>query len=316
MHDVRTGVFHWDLIAANILFGANFSFYVSLIRNYLHFEQLFIWQVVAAALFFIPGALFSPRTYRIAWHDALRILLVSVLVVYGWMYMLLWGSSYTSPIDAAIIATLGPAFTLLIDRLMHRGAPLNRSRILGVAAILLGAWLLIFDKGFILVRGSHGWGNLLVLCAVVAIAANTVLIKPQLERLGTRVVMGWYYFIGALITLPFFHRYLDPQALLQLPLNAQLELAYILLLGTVGPMWLLYRGTEHLTAVHTALYRYIQPLSAGALALYRHQAQFDATNITALVCIFVGIVLTVVGYRESLRVLSGLHAPRPLRRRR
>lgn len=307
---------HWDLIAANLLFGANFSFYVSLIRNYLRFEQLFMLQVFFAALCFIPSALLSPRTYRITLRDLLHILPISVLVVYGWMYMLLWGSSYTTPIDAAIIATLGPAFTLLIDHLIHRRQHLNRSRIVGVVAIFIGAWLLIFDKGFILTHGSRGYGNLLVLCAVIAIAANTVLIKPQLERLGTRVVMGWYYLIGLAITAPLFWHYIDHSDFLRLPLNALLELGYILLFGTVWPMWLLYRGTEQLTAVHTALYRYIQPLSAGSLALYRHQAQFDATNITALVLIFVGIVLTVVGYQLGLHRFNGLHAPhRPHQRR-
>lgn len=310
------GLFHGDLIAANILFGANFSFYVSLTRNYLSVEQLFILQVIAAACFFIPSALLSPRTYRIAWRDLLHIVPISLLVVYGWMYLLLWGSSYTSPIDAAIIATLGPAFTLYIDRLLHHGEPFNRSRIIGLITIFIGAWLLIFDKGFTLVKGSRGWGNLLVLGAVVAIAANTVLIKPQLERLGTRVVMGWYYLIGLAVTLPFFKQYILLQQLLQLPLTALAELAYILFLGTVFPMWLLYRGAEHLTAVHTALYRYIQPLIAGALALYRHQAAFDTTNISALVLIFVGIVLTVIGYRESLKALSGLRAPRHPRQKR
>ena len=310
------GHYHWDLIAANLLFGANFSFYVSLIDGYLSFQQLFIWQVVAAALFFVPSALFSPRTYRLSLRDAVHILLVSVLVIYGWMYMLLWGSSYTSPIDAATIATLGPAFTLLIDRLLHRSSPFIRSRLVGVGCISIGAWLLIFDKGFVLIHGSRGYGNLLVLCAVIAIATNTVLIKPQLDRLGTRVVMGWYYFFGLGLTLPFFHDSLDPSLLLHLPPAALGELAYVLLLGTVWPMWLLYRGAEHLTAIHTALYRYIQPLSAGALALYRHQAQFDRTNIAALVAIFVGIILIIVGYRESLRALSESLAPRRLRRRR
>lgn len=310
------GHYHWDLIAANLLFGANFSFYVSLIDSYLSFQQLFIWQVIAAALIFVPSALFSPRTYRLSWRDAVHILLVSVLVIYGWMYTLLWGSSYTSPIDAATIATLGPAFTLLIDRLLHRSTPFIRSRLVGVGCISIGAWLLIFDKGFVLIHGSRGYGNLLVLCAVIAIATNTVLIKPQLERLGTRVVMGWYYFFGLGLTLPFFHDRLDPSLLLHLPPAALGELAYVLLLGTVWPMWLLYRGAEHLTAIHTALYRYIQPLSAGALALYRHQAQFDRTNIAALAAIFVGIVLIIVGYRESLRALSESLAPRRLRRRR
>lgn len=307
---------HWDLIAANLLFGANFSFYVSLIRNYLRFEQLFMLQVLFAALCFIPSALLSPRTYRISARDLLHILPISVLVVYGWMYLLLWGSSYTTPIDAAIIATLGPAFTLFIDRLLHRRQPLNRSHLLGTAAIFIGAWLLIFDKGFLLTHGSRGYGNLLVLGAVMAIAANTVLIKPQLERLETRVVMGWYYLVGLAITAPFFWHYIDHSDFLRLPLTALLELGYILLFGTVWPMWLLYRGTEQLTAVHTALYRYIQPLSAGALALYRHQARFDATNITALILIFVGIVLIVIGYQRGLRAISESLAPHRLRRRR
>lgn len=57
-------------------------------------------------------------------------------------------------------------------------------------------------------------------------------------------------------------------------LFAQAELGYILILGTVLPMYLLYRGTEKLTSVHTALYRYIQPVIAGILAITRGQAHF------------------------------------------
>lgn len=308
--------YHWDLALSNALSGANLSFFVSLTRNYLSFEQLFMLQVAAGALCFIPVALFSPRTYRIAWSDLRRILLVSLLVIYGWMFLLVWGASYTTPIDGAIIATLGPAFTLLADRLINRRVRLNAGRILGIGSAFLGAWLLIFDKGFVLVHGSRGFGNLLILFAVVATATNTVLIKPQLERLGAGVVIGWYYFIGLVITLPLFGHLLHPTALLALPHVAQGELLYVLAFGTVGPMWLLYRGTERLTAVHTALYRYIQPLIAGLLGLVRHQAEFDRTNLTALVLIFVGIVGTVIGYRRSLRLVSESLVPRHFHRKR
>ena len=48
-----------DLVFANLFFGANFSFYVSLTRNYLDFQQIFMLQVLSAAVFFIPFALFS-----------------------------------------------------------------------------------------------------------------------------------------------------------------------------------------------------------------------------------------------------------------
>ena len=111
--------YHLDLIFANLFFGANFSFYVSLTRNYLDFQQIFMLQVLSAALFFIPFALFMRGFWRIGWRDAGQIVPVSLLVIYGWMYLLLWGSSYTTPIDASVIATLGPAFTLMLDHLLH-----------------------------------------------------------------------------------------------------------------------------------------------------------------------------------------------------
>lgn len=161
--------------------------------------------------------------------------------------------------------------------------------------------MLLFDHGFVLTHGSRAYGNALVLVAVVAIAINTVIIKPQLERLGTLVVMGWYYIVGLAVTAPFFWKYVDHTQFLRLPLQAQAELAYILILGTVLPMYLLYRGTEKLTSVHTALYRYIQPVIAGILAIVRGQAVFDAANIVALAFIFAGVVLVVIGYKYYVR---------------
>ena len=270
--------YNLDLVFANVFFGANFSFYVSLTRNYLDFQQIFMLQVLSAAVFFIPFALFSRYSYRITWRDVGNILIVTLLIVYGWMYMLLWGSSYTTPIDASVIATLGPAFTLIMDHLMHPRKYIG-TRVVGVVCALVGAGIL----------------------AVVAIAVNTVIIKPQLEKLGTLVVMGWYYIIGLAITAPFFWKYIDHVPFLRLPLFAQAELGYILILGTVLPMYLLYRGTEKLTSVHTALYRYIQPVIAGILAITRGQAHFDAANITASVFIFAGVILVVVGYKYYVR---------------
>lgn len=285
-----------DLIIANLLFGANFSFYVSLTRNWLDFQQIFMLQVFTAALFFIPFAVFSKQSYRLSRQDFGAILIVTLLIVYGWMYMLVWGSSYTSPIDASIIATLGPAFTLITDHVMHPRRYIAL-RVVGIVCALLGAAILIFGNGFMLEHGTRAYGNLLVLVAVVAIAVNTVIIKPQLQKLGTLVVMGWYYIIGLAITVPFFWRYIDHTDFLRLPLQGQAELGYILILGTVLPMYLLYRGTEKLTSVHTALYRYIQPFAAGALAIYRGQAHFDRTNILSMIFIFLGIIVVVVGYK-------------------
>ena len=268
------------LVASNILFGANFSFYVSLTEYYLSFQQIFMLQVAVAALFFIPFALFSRRSYRITVEDFGTIFIVALLVIYGWMYMLLWGASKTSPIDASTIATLGPVFTLIVARIVVP-QPISWVKVVGAMVAMSGA--------------------------VVAIAANTVLIKGQLQRYGAPVVMGWYYIVGFVMAAPFFWSEIVGINPLRLPLLPLLELLYVIFLGTVLPMWLLYYGASHLTAVHTALYRYIQPIVAAVLSLLRGQDIIDRANVVGAALIFTGVVFVVAGNIIGSRLLSTKH---------
>lgn len=299
--------YNMALVAANILFGANFSFYVSLTEYYLSFQQIFMLQVAVAALFFIPFALFSRRSYRITVEDFGTIFIVALLVIYGWMYMLLWGASKTSPIDASTIATLGPVFTLIVARIVVP-QPISWVKVVGAMVAMSGAVVLLVDRGRnLLGTADEAFGNALVLCAVIAIAANTVLIKGQLQRYGAPVVMGWYYIVGFVMAAPFFWSEIVGINPLRLPLLPLLELLYVIFLGTVLPMWLLYYGASHLTAVHTALYRYIQPIVAAVLSLLKGQNIIDRANIIGAALIFTGVVFVVAGNIIGSRLLSTKH---------
>ena len=292
------------LVASNILFGANFSFYVSLTEYYLSFQQIFMLQVAVAALFFIPFALFSRRSYRITVEDFGTIFIVALLVIYGWMYMLLWGASKTSPIDASTIATLGPVFTLIVARIVVP-QPISWVKVVGAMVAMSGAVVLLVDRGRnLLGTADEAFGNALVLCAVIAIAANTVLIKGQLQRYGAPVVMGWYYIVGFVMAAPFFWSEIVGINPLRLPLLPLLELLYVIFLGTVLPMWLLYYGASHLTAVHTALYRYIQPIVAAVSSLHKGQNIIDRANVVGAALIFTGVVFVVAGNIIGSRLLS------------
>lgn len=283
------------LVGANVLFGANFSVYVSLVGSGVSFGQIFMLQVAVAAIFFIPFALFSSRSYRITIEDFGVIFIVALLVIYGWMYMLLWGASQTSPIDASMIATIGPVFTLFVAHIV-KPQPISWIKTIGAIAAIAGALVLVTDKNHhLLGTTAEAFGNVLVLLAVVAIAANTVLINRQLRIYGELTVMGWYYIIGFVMTLPFFGRSLLELDFAAMSSRVVGELLYVTLFGTVLPMWLLYTGAAHLTAVHTALYRYIQPVVATALSVLRGQNRIDRANIIGAVLIFTGVVLVVAG---------------------
>lgn len=283
------------LVAANVLFGANFSLYVSLTQNGVNFQQIFILQLSVATLFFAPFVLFSKQSYRIAIEDFGSIFIVAIMVVYGWMYMLLWGASQTSPIDASMIATLGPVFTLFVAHIVSP-QPISWVKTIGALLAIAGAVALLTDKNYHLFGTTNeAFGNALVLFAVIAIAANTVLINNQLRLYGVVTIMGWYYIIGLTMAAPFFYRDFISIFSLSLSKFAIAELIYVTIFGTVLPMYLLYVGSRHLTAVHTALYRYIQPLVATALALLRGQNIIDHANIVGAVLIFSGVVAVVTG---------------------
>lgn len=293
--------YNMALVAANVLFGANFSLYVSLTQNGVNFQQIFILQLSVATLCFAPYVLFSKQSYRIAIEDFGSIFIVAIMVVYGWMYMLLWGASQTSPIDASMIATLGPVFTLFVAHIVSP-QPISWVKTVGALLAIAGAVALLTDKNYHLFGTTNeAFGNALVLFAVIAIAANTVLINNQLRLYGVVTIMGWYYIIGLTMAAPFFYQDFISIFSLSLSKFAIAELIYVTIFGTVLPMYLLYVGSRHLTAVHTALYRYIQPLVATALALLRGQNIIDHANIVGAVLIFSGVVAVVTGNIFSIR---------------
>ena len=286
---------HLSLILANIIFGMNFSLFVSVIHHYMSFQNLFFIRVLFSALVFIPFIFFSKR--RIHKTDILRIIGVSLLVIYGKQYLMLWGAGHTSPVDSSILATMGPIFTLTVSALLVH-EKIHAVKILGICLGIAGALSLIFHNGLPEMSGGRAFGDILIFASTFAAATNTVLIKPELMKYGTPTVMGWYYIIGLLATAPFFARDFFAQDFAAIPLQGYIEIGVICLLGTILPNYLLYLGTARLTSVHTALYFYLQPATATLFALLRHQETFDKTNLVAAILIFTGVVLIIISYRR------------------
>ena len=281
------------LVVANILFGISFSVYVSLLRGALLPEQLFSLQLLFSTIVTVPFAISRPNFFGLSLNDFGSIFIVALLVIFGWWYTLIEGASYTNPIDSSTISTIGPIFTLLTAIIVN-GRKANKGESIGIIIALSGVAVILVDRGLALVDGGEGYGNALVLCAVIAIAINPVLITPVLRRHGTIMVMGWYYIIGTLLAMPMLAHTLPAIAEIDFSVLDYIEIGYILLLGSTLPIYMLYVGSEHLTPIHTALYRYLQPILATTLAVWRGQSAIDRTNIVGAVLIFFGMLLVVL----------------------
>ena len=282
------------LIVANILFGVSFSIYVSLLHGVVQPSQLFVLQLLFWAVVFAPPAMAQRNFFRLTFEDFGSIFIVALLVVFGWWYLLIEGASHTNPIDASTISTIGPIFTLITSIIAHSRRAMPGEKI-GILVALLGVLVIIVDRGRMLVGdGAEGYGNALIFCAVVAMSINPVLITPVLRIYGTVVVMGWYYLIGVVLAMPLIVQELPTVHLSDFTHNELVEIGYIFIFGSVLPMYLLYVGSENLTATHTAVYRYIQPIIATIVATARGQAIIDRTNIVGAVLIFIGMLCVIL----------------------
>ena len=170
---------HLALVVANVLFGMNFSFFVSIIRHYMAFETLFFARVLFSAVCFIPLT-FLYKRFRITRRDFIGILIPTVLVIYGHEFMMLWGAKYTNPLDASTLATMAPIVTLVVSSLVFRER-LHWAKIVGIGMGIAGSAVLILGNGWPKMQ-SEELGNLFMLVSVVAAATNTVFIKPELTK--------------------------------------------------------------------------------------------------------------------------------------
>lgn len=286
-----------SLIAANILFGISYSIIVALLEGKFTPQQLFIIEILAGAAIFTPIALLRGRLHRITLAMLPKLILYSLVILYGWGYLTLMGGRATTAIDMAALSTLGPAVTIFaaaIESQKSRERAFQRSycndqsciyyprlkqikprriQLLALpSALLLLVFLTIAHNTPAPISSAQLLGNLTITAAVVCFAASTTIVRHLQSHIGTSTMLAALFTI-ALIALPaLIPNWLEElHAMRELSLSRR-EVVGLISLPTLGvslPLYLLYRGAIHLTPLHTALYRYLQPTIAVAVLVTR-----------------------------------------------
>ncbi|MFI3285753.1 MAG: DMT family transporter [Rikenellaceae bacterium] len=292
--------YNLSLLGANSLFALNFSLFVSLLESLalsigtIYILQCFALMLISATLFLIVAH--PPIRFRAG--DLISIALISIVSSLGWSYMMLWGMSLTSPIDAATIASVGPSLTLIFAHALHR-RQLSGKRIAGVALSLLGVAILVINQSLFTSSQHEIKGNILLLGAVVVAAVNTLILKPHLERYGVIRVALIYAIATIIVSVPLFGGAINSLSTLSLGWSEGAELTLLIVVGSTLPLMLLFEGTEYLTPLHTSLYRYLQPLIAAVVVVARKQAELTLSGIVALIVIIAGGILVAQGVDKA-----------------
>lgn len=166
-----------------------------------------VTTVALAAL----GRLDLPRT-RADWAS---IVVAAALLVFANVFFLFFGQLYTSGSIASVVYSLNPVLTVGFASLLLASGGLGPRDAVGIALGLVGVVLIARPSptvaaeppagapplldGVFAVLGPDGLGAALVFCAVIAVAAGSVLLRRIDAPMASLPTTGWAMALGAVL---------------------------------------------------------------------------------------------------------------------
>jgi drug/metabolite transporter (DMT)-like permease len=251
---------------------------------------LVAFRVGGASLAFIILQRLIGRTQKISRGDYARLALYALLGVVLNQFLFVKGLSLTTVINATLLGTTIPVFTLLVslslgyDRLTFRKA-------LGIGLAAAGVVYLLYpERNF---SGGSALGNLLIVLNSISYGAYLAISKDMLKRYGALTVITWVFIFGAIATIPVGGYAVATSGVPLSEAGAGLWLAvlYIILVPTVGAYYLNAWALARVEPSTVAVYIYLQPLIAFALAPLVLNERWNPRTWLAALFIFSGVAV-------------------------
>ncbi len=245
--------------------------------------------VASVAMLIIIAA--TGRIRRIERRDWLRFVIIGLLAVPLNQLLFLYGLKYTTAGRSALYYGATPIFVFLmaIFYLRERATPL---KIIGIAASFAGVAVILrggrLDEGILL-------GDSLVILAVIAWAAYTVLGKSLLSKYGSLTVTAYALFVGTLAYMPIGLTRAIGFDYSQVPTVAWLSLLYIAIMTSVVAYSIWYWALARMEASKLAIFQNLEPVFAAILSLIMVSETFGFDFYIGGALVIGGVLLTQRG---------------------
>lgn len=289
-----------ELIGHSAIFGANFLWGVMSPIT----KMIFLGGIVApmvlvglrmagAAILFWLFALIS-GVERVAKRDIFLFFVAALLGVVFNQGVYTLGLSMTSPVDASVISSSTPIFTMVIAALYLR-EPMTAKKVVGVLLGAAGAVALILSgvQGGQSLGGS-ALGDALCIFAELCFASYLVFFKALISRYSPMTVMRWMFTWASVMVLPFTFRDMAAVDYASLDWATLCGIFYVVVIATFVCYFLSPIGQKHLRPTVVSMYFYVQPVVATVLATILGSAgAFGIVKIVSVIMIFSGVFLVM-----------------------
>lgn len=261
------------------------------------------FRIAGATLVFAMLTRQVRQMFKLPKRTLALLLLCSLLGVVLNQLIFVKGLSLTTVINATLIGTTIPVFTLAISIMVGHDRASWR-HILGIGLAAAGVAYLI-DPFRATVSSETTLGNVLIVINSLAYGAYIPFSRNLVKRYGALNVMTWLFVLGTVVTMPLTIYSWSTVQVEQLPLSVWLVLIYIVLVPTVGSYYLNALALMRVSPGIVAIYIYLQPLMAFGLAPLFLGESLNSRIIVACVLIFAGVaVVTLFGHSRAVDEVS------------
>jgi drug/metabolite transporter (DMT)-like permease len=297
---LQVGV-HLLLFLVQILF-ASLAIVGKIVLRDFPAGSIVLFRVVGAAgVLFLVNLIWTRRWVRDR-RDLLGLAVLGLLGVVLNQTLFLIGLSRTTAINATILVTTIPVFTVLYSVLSKREPP-SALKFGGIGVAGAGAVYLIGPDRLSLAP-DLALGNLLIVVAMFCYSLYLVHSKAMVLKYGPVTVSAYVMMFSALGTLPLGLAGLATVDLSAIRPITWMWVAYVVVFPTIVAYFLNIWALKKVSPNLVAVYIYLQPLFTAAVA----PAVLAGERVTARAAfagaaIFLGLAMVILGERFQNRVV-------------
>lgn len=250
--------------------------------------------VFGSVFFWIVGFFTRKTSPKSSTRDKLLLLLTGMIFVFGYMYTLLIGLTYTTPISSSMFISLQPACVYIIC-LFLRTEKVSFGRIVGIVIGVGAALICIMTQHQSDVASNPALGNLFCAGSTIMFSSYLVIEKRFLRRLSSATVSKWSFtggLIVAVIVVLASHLWHAPVLSQNIFSTPFLVLAFVLLFPTSLSYLLQDVGLKNLPATVVSLYANLILIVAAIASYILGQDKFSWWQILSII-LMIGSVLLV-----------------------
>jgi len=288
---------HVALIAVQLIFGT-WPVIGKIALRALPATGLVTFRVVGATLAFLIIRRVTGHVPIKRRGDYARLALYSLLGVVLNQFLFVKGLELSTAINAALLGSTIPIFALLVSVLL--GYEKRSWRV--AAGLLLAACGVVYLINPAQANFSRetNIGNLILIINSLSYGAYIAISQDMIKRYGALTVITWLFIFGSLITLPIGGYHLAEIPLANIPAGIWFAMLYIILIPTVAAYYLNAWALGRVAPSIVAIYIYLQPLIAFAVAPLILGEQLNSRTWLAAGLIFAGVAIVTVRARSRV----------------